>query len=88
MTHPPVDFLEDALAPHLPPPDPVPPVVEVAGCRECPMARSVGYSRHGLPVVDCRLAGTLALRTGGAIGDGCPLRSGPVTLRLIDRGRP
>jgi hypothetical protein len=84
------ELIEDALRPYLPAPPPASPVVEVASCRNCPAARDVGWGigpASGAHV-RCCFAGPLALRADGTSPDGCPLRSGPVTIRLVDRGRP
>lgn len=66
---------------------PVPPPtveVEVTGCLGCPVFhRDDHYSFSGR----CALAG-VAIGVSGETPAGCPLRSGPVALRFVDRGRP
>jgi hypothetical protein len=82
------ELLEDVLRPHLTAPTPT---VEVRGCADCPVRDGVQWIvlRHsGRPAVHCRIGGTLLLADGQHTPDGCPLRGGPVTLRLADRGRP
>ncbi len=83
------ELLEDVLRPHLPPPAPLTPVVTVSRCNNCPAAQAVWYSVAG-PGVHCRLTGGfVAIKPHvDAAPSNCPLRSGDVTLRLVDRGRP
>lgn len=71
-----------------PPPAQPAPVVDVRGCKDCFATEGVAWLRSGRPVVHCRIAGTLAVEQVNETPAGCPLRSGPVTLRLVDRGRP
>lgn len=74
--------------PFAPPPTAPAPVVEVRGCADCIARDVVGWVGLDKPAVRCRLAGMLPLSPGWMTPEGCPLRSGPVTLRLVERGRP
>ncbi len=52
------------------------PAVEVTSCHSCPCSAVVprGYR--------CRLAGVVVGYTYGRVPDGCPLRGGPVEIKL------
>lgn len=58
------------------------PTVEVRSCHDCP-ARADSTSHPY-----CRLAGRRVNFAMAHAPAGCPLRGGPVALRLVDRGRP
>lgn len=78
---------EMTIEPH--PPAPSALVVDVRACGDCPTLRGVGWSVTCQPYIRCGIAGLLSVEaTSQEPPAGCPLRSGPVTLRLVDRGRP
>lgn len=85
----PVPWGTEFAKPFSEPPTATAPVVEVQGCADCQAMRGVGRSDIACDYVQCGIAGRrLVLWHHTPSPLDCPLRSGPVTLRLVDRGRP